>query len=266
MGCAAPRVIIDVWYPRDAELVRRLHSRGLVDAAFAPDIPFGAANADSLLASWILHSQGVPSIAAISLGSRGPAASASRILTAYLSGVDGILVVAGDSRQCPGAMGVLDAIRMAAALPEVRPPEGVKVSSALASSLERRPCFLIGAAVDPSSERSLRLARSKAEAGANILVSQLLPDPAAAAGALSELRPLGIPVALGIPYAPTEGARARFESLFGLRAPSPRELLASLERVPRDLRSHLYVSPIGADRSGLEGFLESLASLRENSI
>ena len=267
MSCPTPRLILEFWYPPDLEPLRGLYSRGLLDAAFAPDLPFGAANADSLLAAWMAHSSGVPALAAVSLGGRGAAASASRIATAYASGLEGVVLVAGDSPRCADAMGVLDALRFASSLP--RPPEGSgfpAISAPLRSALRERGCFIRGAAVDLRSERSLGLARAKVEAGANLFLSQLLDDPSGVVGALSSLSRLGVPVALGIPYAPTEGARARLSSLLGIAAPSPADILKSLEGVPRDLRSPLYVSPIGS-RSGLAEFLESLLSLiRRNSI
>ena len=265
MSCPRPRIILEFWYPSDIEILRELHSRELFDVAFAPDLPFGTANADSLLAAWMARSSGIPALAAVSLGGRSAAASVSRIATAHLSGLDGVVLVAGDSRQCTDALGVLDALRLASSLPGM--PEGDAaaklpgMSAPLSAALRERPCFMRGAAVDLGSERSVRLAHAKAEAGANLFLSQLLPDPSAAVGALNALSSLGVPVALGIPYAPTEEARARLSSLLGMRAPSPADVLRSLEGMPRGLRSPIYVSPIGGRRYGLADFLESLSSI-----
>ncbi|MFP3293335.1 MAG: hypothetical protein RXP77_03360 [Nitrososphaeria archaeon] len=251
MGCPTPRIILEFWYPSDVELVGRLSSRGLVDAAFAQDLPFGTVNADSLVAALSVQSLGVTAIAAVPLGSRSSAAS--------VSGLGGVLIIAGDTKSCADSLDVLEALRFAASLPNV--PEGIRVSIYFRPALRERECFLRAAAVDPGSERSVSFAPAKVEAGANLLMSQLMADPASAAGALERLEPLGVAVALGVPYAPTEGARARFESLFGARALEPREMLRSLESVPRRLRRSLYVSPIGRSREGLEGFLESALSL-----
>ncbi|MGC9117145.1 MAG: hypothetical protein ACP5ID_06105, partial [Conexivisphaera sp.] len=204
MSCPGPRVILEFWHPSDTGLLARLHSRGLVDAAFAADLPLGNANFDSLAAALSAQSLGVPALPAVSLGARSAAASVSRILTAHASGLAGVVLVAGDSRACQDSLGVLDALRIASSLPRVT--EGLRVSAPLRAALRERPCFLRGAAVDPASERSVRLARSKVEAGANLLLSQLLTDPSSAAGALDRLASLGVPVALGIPYAPTEAA------------------------------------------------------------
>jgi 5,10-methylenetetrahydrofolate reductase len=259
LSCPRPRVILEFWYPPDLGQLTRLHSRGLLDLAFAPDLPFGYANADSLVAALAAQSSGVPALAAISLGGRGASASISRIATAYASALAGVVLVAGDSRSCSDALGVLDAIRIASSLPAV--PDGVRMSAPLRASLADLPCFIRGAAVDLGSAKSVALARSKAAAGANLLMSQLMPDPASRVAPLGELSALGIPVALGIPYAPTDGARARLASLIGSAAPSPAELLKSIEGVPREMRTPIYVSPIGGDRSGLGEFLESLASL-----
>jgi len=259
LGCPTPRIILEFWYPSDVELVGRLSSRGLVDAAFAQDLPFGTVNADSLVAALSVQSLGVTAIAAVPLGSRSSAASLSRIATAYVSGLGGVLIIAGDTKSCADSLDVLEALRFAASLPNV--PEGIRVSIYFRPALRERECFLRAAAVDPGSERSVSFAPAKVEAGANLLMSQLMADPASAAGALERLEPLGVAVALGVPYAPTEGARARFESLFGARALEPREMLRSLESVPKRLRRSLYVSPIGRSREGLEGFLESALSL-----
>ena len=267
MSCPTPRLILEFWYPPDLEPLRGLYSRGLLDAAFAPDLPFGAANADSLLAAWMAHSSGIPALAAVSLGGRGAAASASRIATAYASGLEGVVLVAGDARRSAGALGVLDARGVLASLPRTPGGAGVPaVSAPLRVARREGGGFIEGAAADLQRDRSPGVARGKVGAGANLFLSQLLDDPSGGVGALSSLSRLGVPVALGIPYAPTEGARARLSSLLGIAAPSPADILKSLEKVPRDLRSPLYVSPIGS-RSGLAEFLESLLSLlRRNSI
>ncbi len=260
-----PRVALEsTHYPSDEGILKVLASNGLIDAVIVPDLPMGKVNMDSVVAAHMITSHmGIPAYATISLGHRSPQASLSKILSACLLGLDGVLLVAGDVRVCSPRLSVYDAIRYASDLPNAE-LQGYEHLSSVKGTLKSCNGFLVGAVVDLRCPRSLRTIDRKISKGARFLVTQLMAHPKRHLDIIRQVSSR-IYLMIGVPYI-GQGSPRSLENIMGEPVPDPGDLSTELEGVLEELGGGnagvgFYVSAVGArarEMEGLAGFLEGL--------
>lgn len=274
MSTTRPEIIFEaVGYPGEKDLIKQLVNKNLIDSVLVPDTPLSKVNIDSVVASkMIIDEVGVRPYTVLSLNGRDRVATAARIASCLLIGVKGVVFVRGERGLCKPSMSVVEAISLCRSIIDSGSDAFKEFGFNLISRLRTirwgaEKKTRVGGSVDLANHDSLRFAKKKIKAGADILFTQLLtPGTPLVRESFSLLR--NVDLALGVPYVESERSSLVVERLTGSRfKPGDGRVVDYLKEVfveclrKYDKPPSVYVSVIG--RFSEDKLLRFLLSIRE---
>ncbi|MCS6798575.1 MAG: bifunctional homocysteine S-methyltransferase/methylenetetrahydrofolate reductase [Myxococcota bacterium] len=208
---------------RALQAARMLRDAG-IDAINCADGPRASARMGNLALCYRIEQElGMPALLHVTTRDRNLLALVAHLLCAHELGVRNLVCITGDPPKMgdfPDATAVYDVdsiglLRIVQGLNRGLDPGG--------KPLGERTAFLCATGAEPASrelDREMRRLRAKVEAGAELVMTQPVFDPEVLDRFLAEVRPLGVPVLVGLlPLASWRNAEFLHHEVPGMQIP-----------------------------------------------
>jgi methionine synthase / methylenetetrahydrofolate reductase(NADPH) len=225
-----------------------------VDAVNIPDGPRATVRMSNIaMARIILDNSDMEPLVHFCARDRNLLGLQSDLLGAHALGIRNLVVITGDPPKVgdyPDASAVFDLdsigmLSMAAGLNSGLDPAG--------KSIHGSTSFVLGTGCEPAAldfDREIRRLKEKKEAGADMVMTQPVYDPAVFTRFLEAIQPLGLPILVGIlPLASARNAEFLHQNVPGMR-------------VPKEVRDRMNQAGDKGIREGINIAIESLQAIK----
>jgi homocysteine S-methyltransferase len=201
----------------------RMLKEGGVDAINIADGPRASARMSNLAMAVRAQEQGIETILHVCLRDRNLLGTVAHVLGAHELGIRNLVIITGDPPKMgdfPDCTAVYDLdsvglLRVVRGFNHGRDPGGKAIGGATR--------FLLATGAEPAAmdyEREIAKLKRKIEAGAELVMTQPVYDPAVLERFLQDVEPLGIPVMVGLlPLASHRNAEFLHNEVPGMRIP-----------------------------------------------